>query len=59
MLVVFGKRVPEFHKNILSFFVGVKMEGEEQGVEESVVVWTKNNEQHKVQKLEGKIVFLA
>jgi hypothetical protein len=30
-----------------------------QGVEEFVVVWIKNNEQHKVQKLEGKIVFLC
>ena len=35
------------------------MEGEEQGVEEFVVVWAKNNEQHKVQKLEGKILFFA
>ena len=35
------------------------MEAEEQGVEESVVVWTKNNEQQKVRKLEGKIVFFC
>jgi IMP dehydrogenase len=30
-----------------------------QGVEEFVVIWIKNNEQHKVQKLEGKIIFLC
>jgi hypothetical protein len=30
-------------KNFLNFFARVKMEGEEPGVKESVVIWTKNN----------------